>query len=359
MRATGFDFWDNHTVHYAAQGHYSLTLYHQRSLDRFVRRRPTTQARRRRKKSRRSSLATRTRRRTRPWSRPAGPRRSPYEARCSASIDRTRVTFCAQVAYLDDTVGEFVAALKATALWTTLLWLMSDNGGRTSRTRQYGTSAACNWPLRGMKSTVFEGGVRVLSFVGGGLLPATARGTRRSGLAHSTDVFATLLRLGTVGSSKGKGNENDESGEVIVDGMDQWDMIAFGAAPLRTSAILSVYSVEADQMGAVIAGDLKLISGLPDPVSWIAKLQQVDAYWTCADQSQQPVPASGQVAGYTSYRLLFNVTADPEEKHNLVEAMPDEAANLQAILDAASAEAVPPKMRQRIRSRTRRASHQI
>ena len=69
----------------------------------------------------------------------------------------------------------------------------------------------------------------------------------------------------------------------------------------------------------------------------------MDAYWTCADQSQQPVPASGQVAGYTSYRLLFNVTADPEEKHNLVEAMPDEAANLQAILDAASAEAVPPQ----------------
>ena len=75
------------------------------------------------------------------------------------------MTFCAQVAYLDDTVGEFVAALKATALWdNAVLWLMSDNGGLPyleDSAAYGGTSAACNWPLRGMKSTVFEGGVRV------------------------------------------------------------------------------------------------------------------------------------------------------------------------------------------------------
>ena len=119
--------------------------------------------------------------------------------------------------------------------------------------------------------------MRGVGFVGGGLLPDAARGTVRSGLVHSTDVFATLLRLATSGAAAATteakrtaekkyidGEEEDEDEEI--DGVDQWEMIAFGGAPPRSTALLQVFSRDAGTMGAVVSGDLKLVSGLPNAV---------------------------------------------------------------------------------------------
>ena len=44
-----------------------------------------------------------------------------------------------------------------------------------------------NAPLRGGKHTFFEGGVRVMGFIGGPMVPMYRRGTRWDGIAASAD----------------------------------------------------------------------------------------------------------------------------------------------------------------------------
>jgi arylsulfatase B/arylsulfatase I/J len=74
---------------------------------------------------------------------------------------------------LDTAIGDFVELLKEKAMWQdTIMWVTTDNGGMC----QFGptileASAASNYPLRAGKATLFEGGVRGVSFVTGGRVP--------------------------------------------------------------------------------------------------------------------------------------------------------------------------------------------
>ena len=80
-----------------------------------------------------------------------------------------------------------LATLHEAGMWyNTLLVHLSDNGGQVTDptgTAYHGPppgapwpSQGNNWPLRGMKRSLFECGVRVPAFVGGGALPYPARG---------------------------------------------------------------------------------------------------------------------------------------------------------------------------------------
>ena len=66
-----------------------------------------------------------------------------------------------------------------------MLVLSSDNGGPLPH--------STNAPLRGGKHTLWDGGVRVVSFVTGPLIPQSRRGTKWSGLAHSSDWFVRAV----------------------------------------------------------------------------------------------------------------------------------------------------------------------
>ena len=123
----------------------------------------------------------------------------PAAACAGVSSFPERQTLCLMTSALDEEVGRFVADLKARGLWeNTLLWVVTDNGGMTDFRGDFSfpASGSSNWPLRGGKTTLFEGGVRGVSFVGGGYLPAAARGTESHELMHAADIPATLAALG-------------------------------------------------------------------------------------------------------------------------------------------------------------------
>ncbi len=117
-----------------------------------------------------------------------GGRQAPCETVKSAPYskapdDSTRV-MGAMVGELDSGVGRVVAALKAQSMWdNTIVVMMSDNGG------MLGPSA--NAPYRGGKWGFWEGGLRVVSFASGGLIPPSRRNTTYDGLFHITDWYPT------------------------------------------------------------------------------------------------------------------------------------------------------------------------
>eukprot|EP01084_Bolivina_argentea_P275445 469753_1 len=76
----------------------------------------------------------------------------------------------AMTTVMDVMIGDLVTEIKALDLWDNLLLVLStDNGGPT----WFGGN---NYPLRGAKTTLFEGGVRGVGFINGGYLNESRRG---------------------------------------------------------------------------------------------------------------------------------------------------------------------------------------
>jgi arylsulfatase A-like enzyme len=79
-----------------------------------------------------------------------------YRERFAKIKDENRRTFSAMLSAMDDAVGQVQARLREARLEeTTLVFFISDNGGPTQQT------TSRNDPLRGVKATTWEGGIRI------------------------------------------------------------------------------------------------------------------------------------------------------------------------------------------------------
>ena len=143
---------------------------------------------------------------------------APLQARAEilAKVPQTtnpaRDIYKAMVYDMDLAVGEIVKTLQLKNLSDdTILIVTSDNGGAISH-------GASNYPLRGTKGTLFEGGTRVPTFVHGPshLLPRS--GVISSKMVHITDWMPTILKLG--------GYEGDPADDLGLDGVDQLEALS-------------------------------------------------------------------------------------------------------------------------------------
>ncbi|XP_018021604.1 arylsulfatase B [Hyalella azteca] len=123
------------------------------------------------------------------------------------------------VSALDHAVGSVVAALEETGHFqNSIIVFSSDNGASWNK-------MGLNWPLRGSKGSLFEGGTRVPAVVSS--LRLAQRGVVYTGLFHATDWYPTLLRAAGAPASASEG----------LDGVDQWEALNGRAPPPRQQMI--------------------------------------------------------------------------------------------------------------------------
>lgn len=89
---------------------------------------------------------------------------------------------------LDESVGQIVQALQSTKMLDdTIIVFTTDNGGPAAG---FNFNAASNWPLRGVKNTLWEGGVRGAGLVFSPLISKPMRVSTQ--MMHITDWLPTL-----------------------------------------------------------------------------------------------------------------------------------------------------------------------
>ena len=116
------------------------------------------------------------------------------------------------VSAMDDGIGNLTQALKDTGLYdNSVIFFTTDNGGPA---HGFDANYANNWPLRGMKKTLWEGGVRGTSFVHSPLIEKRQRVS--DDMLHVCDWFPTMYRLAG-------GNVSELSN---LDGYDVWDTLS-------------------------------------------------------------------------------------------------------------------------------------
>jgi len=242
-----------------------------------------------------------------------------YEEPFSHINNSARRTFSGMVLAMDDAVGRVVTALEQEGLMdNTLIVFSADNGGQTK-------SGGNNFPLRGNKATLWEGGTRASAFVHGSMLARP--GTVSTELIHITDWFPTFVRAA--------GGEPQEL--EGLDGLDQWDTLTKDSPSPRIEMVYNIdpgCSFGNGPGGAIRVGSFKLIRGDPGtPDGWIPPDSVED------DESGNDGGCSGP---NPQQLLLFDLDNDPTEKENLALARPNITTYLEQVLDNYRAGMVPP-----------------
>jgi arylsulfatase A-like enzyme len=195
-----------------------------------------------------------------------------------------RSVLAAMVHSMDVAIGKILAALDAQGIADdTIVLFFSDNGGHISL-------GASNMPLRGEKSTVFEGGIRVPAAI---RWPAGLEGGRKLGQTLSVlDVFPTLVAAAGV----------EAGNQAPFDGVDRWQQIR-GAAPVAPGEIFFGVNGVAGRQEALRSGDWKIVRALGHE-------------------------------GDAAQVMLFDVENDPTETTDLARQQPERLAALVTRLDA-------------------------
>eukprot|EP01084_Bolivina_argentea_P227460 384150_1 len=123
-----------------------------------------------------------------------------YNKQCNHIGNKERMIYCQKLQYVDVYIGQLIDLYKKLDLWdNTLLILTTDNGGmpnwNASGALNATFTASCgqNYPLRGGKATLFQGGVMGLSYVSGPLIPSHLMGTKNDNLFGAIDWFPSIL----------------------------------------------------------------------------------------------------------------------------------------------------------------------
>lgn len=201
-----------------------------------------------------------------------------------------RAVYGAMVAAMDAGIGEVLRTLDELQLRErTLVVFFSDNGGRADH--------AVNFPFRGHKGMLFEGGIRVPFVIA---WPGTIPGGRTSDAPITAlDLFPTALAAAAARAPE----------RLQLDGINLLPhLVGAAARPVPARTLFWRYATGPDEYGyAVRAGDWKLVSSV-----------------------------------YKGRKLLFDLARDPYEQRDLAEAEPERVRALSGQYEAWARAMRPP-----------------
>lgn len=154
--------------------------------------------------------------------------------------NRFRRLYCGMLIAVDKSIQIIVERLKAENKWhNTLILFLTDNGGQPF----YGAS---NYPYRGAKNSVFEGGTKGVAFLSGGVV---YKSFTYSGLVHISDWFPSILYYTGVRYSNNS----------TIDGINIFNNIIFNSESLRKEMLIH-YDIYSNSY-CYREGDWKIIVG--------------------------------------------------------------------------------------------------
>ena len=167
-----------------------------------------------------------------------------------------RRTYAAMVASLDESVGKISTALKTKGMFeNSVIVFTTDNGGApagfdwfvnvkcstfhffdvlwnslswtwTKTCSSFWRSQGCNYPFKGGKDTLWEGGIRGVAFVHSTLIPN--KGRVSYDLIDASDWLPTLYYLA---------GGDVKRIQYKIDGINVWDTIAHGVQSPRKEVV--------------------------------------------------------------------------------------------------------------------------
>lgn len=245
----------------------------------------------------------------------------------STGGDRIRQRVCAMAAHLDEAVGNVTAALRSAGLEEdTLIVFSSDNGGPTNKDEM---TSSNNYPLRGGKSTLWEGGNRVVGIVKGAGI--TNAGSISTDKMHMSDWLPTLVAMATGSDNWEKYIPAGEAPFLLGDGVNMWPSLSQGVKSARDWILLETHPTEAAERyhgDALIVNQWKIVRYVDSTSNkiqngWHAPRGQdpsVTPYTVqCGGDPPLKVNRTECIAEY----CLFDLSSDPCEFHDVARRHPE------------------------------------
>lgn len=217
-----------------------------------------------------------------------------------------RRIFAAMLLSMDQSIGKIMNSLKSKNLLdNSLVIFMSDNGAAVQGMEE--GSFGSNFPLRGSKFSLWDGGMRVPAFIWSpNLKPRVSME-----LFHVTDWLPTIL--------SGLGIDFDQE---KIGGVSQWEMLFNGKQSARTEILHNIDPIS--NASALRVGRFKLVQGIVErgvngwyslPPGSHDKKTFVSTKIECT--SLPHIPCS------PSQLCLFDMEEDACEERNIASQMPD------------------------------------
>ncbi|XP_065888868.1 arylsulfatase B-like [Dysidea avara] len=223
---------------------------------------------------------------------------------CSSIPYEDRRIYCGMLRAADEGIANITMRLQERDLLDdTIIIFTTDNGGQTA-------DGGINWPLRGNKNTLFEGGVRGTGFVWGSKLPKLNYDNNQ--LIHASDWLPTIV--------EGIAELELDSNKWKLDGYNMWPAITSNTQTPRKEILINLNPPSEGFMGqaAMRVGDWKLITGLPN-----CSLAPPKIGHGCVD-GWIHLNGTIELPPYTpSFTWLFNIKEDPTERKNIADEHPD------------------------------------